>query len=157
MAIYNSVPPPEQQPTTTTPPPTATNLPLAAVQVQSPPTPVKNSAIDIDAWTISALQSLSVSPVARGIGAPLAIPIDEVVKAQPKPSERNVNFDGHEEQASTLRRPPSRRDSQRRRELVLKGKEGSRQRRRWENGMALRLNSRKQSLSGSASYSTLLY
>ncbi|KAH6958399.1 R3H-associated N-terminal domain-containing protein [Fusarium avenaceum] len=133
MAIYNSVPPPEQQPTTTTPPPTATNVPLAAVQVQSPPTPVKNSAIDIDAWTISALQSLSVSPVARGIGAPLAIPIDEVVKAQPKPSERNVNFDGHEEQASNLRRPPSRRDSQRRRELVLKGKEGSRQRRRWEN------------------------
>jgi hypothetical protein len=137
MAIYSSVPPPEQQPTTTTPTPTATNPPLAAIQVQSPPTPVKNSAIDIDAWTISALQSLSVSPIARGTGTPLAIPLDETVKVQPKSPERNVNFDDHEVPASTPRRPPSRRDSQRKRELVLKGKEGSRQRRRWENGMPL--------------------
>ncbi|KAF4988726.1 hypothetical protein FGRMN_9594 [Fusarium graminum] len=133
MAIYSSVPPPEQQPVSSTPPPTATNPPLAAVQVQSPPTPVKNSAIDIDAWTISALQSLSVSPVARGIGAPLTIPIDEAVTIKPKSPERNVNIDDQEGPASTLRRPPSRRDSQRKRELVLKGKEGSRQRRRWEN------------------------
>lgn len=137
MAIYSSVPPPEQQPTTTTPPPTATNPPLAAIQVQSPPTPVKNSAIDIDAWTISALQSLSVSPVARGTGNPLTIPIDEAVKAEPKSPERNVNFDEHAVPTSTPRRPPSRRDSQRKRDLVLKGKEGSRQRRRWENGMPL--------------------
>ncbi|KAH7189366.1 R3H-associated N-terminal domain-containing protein [Fusarium flagelliforme] len=133
MAIYSSVPPPEQQPTTTTPPPTATNPPLATIPVQSPPTPVKGSGIDIDAWTISALQSLAVSPVARGTGTPLAIPIDETAKAQPKSPERNVNFDEHEVPTSTPRRPPSRRDSQRKRELVLKGKEGSRQRRRWEN------------------------
>lgn len=139
MAIYSSVPPPEQQPTTTTPTPTATNPPLATIPVQSPPTPVKNSGIDIDAWTISALQSLAVSPVARGTGTPLAIPIDETVKAQPKSPERNVNFDEREVPTSTPRRPPSRRDSQRKRELVLKGKEGSRQRRRWENGMPLSL------------------
>ncbi|KAF4445116.1 hypothetical protein F53441_10958 [Fusarium austroafricanum] len=134
MAIYSSVPPPEQQSATTaTDTPTTTNPPLAALQVQSPPTPVKNVGVDIDAWTISALQSLSVSPVARGTGTPLAINIDEAVKPQPKSPERNVSFDEREAAASTLRRPPSRRDSQRKRELVLKGKEGSRQRRRWEN------------------------
>ncbi|RGP80867.1 hypothetical protein FLONG3_1015 [Fusarium longipes] len=133
MAIYSSVPPPEQQPTTTTSTPTATNPPLATIQVQSPPTPVKNSAIDIDAWTISALQSLKVSPAACGTGIPLAISIDEAVKVQPKSPKRNVNLDKHEEPTSPLRRPPSRRDSQRKRDLVLKGKEGSRQRRRWEN------------------------
>ncbi|CEI68931.1 hypothetical protein FVEN_g11936 [Fusarium venenatum] len=133
MAIYSSVPPPEQQPTTTTSTPTATNPPLAAIQAQSPPTPVKNSSIDIDAWTISALQSLSVSPVARGTCIPLAIPIDEVAKAQPKSPERNVDFDEHGVSTSIPKRPLSRRDSQRKRELVQKGKEGSRQRRRWEN------------------------
>ncbi|RGP76261.1 r3h-associated protein [Fusarium sporotrichioides] len=133
MAIYSSVPPPEQQPTTTTPTPTAANPPLAAIQVQSPPTPVKNSSIDIDAWTISALQSLSVSPVARGTGIPLAIPIDEAVKVQPKSPEHNVDFDEREAPTSVPKRPLSRRDSQRKRDLVLKGKEGSRQRRRWEN------------------------
>lgn len=34
-----------------------------------------------------------------------------------------------------LRRKSSQRDSMRRRDALLKGKEGSRQRRRWENGM----------------------
>ncbi|KAF4965289.1 hypothetical protein FSARC_6907 [Fusarium sarcochroum] len=134
MAIYSSVPPPELQPaTTTTPTPTATSPPVSAVQVQSPSTPVKNSGIDIDAWTISALQSLSVSPVARGTGTPLAIPIDETVKVKRESPKRIVDFDEHEVPTSTPRRPPSRRDSQRRRELLLKGNEGSRQRRRWEN------------------------
>ncbi|KAG5970701.1 hypothetical protein E4U55_001511, partial [Claviceps digitariae] len=52
----------------------------------SPPTPVSNGAIDIDAWTVSALQSLSVSPVARGTGTPLAIPIDDA--APPKREAR---------------------------------------------------------------------
>ncbi|KAF5022282.1 hypothetical protein F66182_5659 [Fusarium sp. NRRL 66182] len=131
MAIYSSVPPPEQQPATN--PATTTNASVSALPVQSPHTPVKNSAIDIDAWTISALQSLSVSPVARGTGTPLAIPIDEAVKPKPVSPERNVGFVEHEVPTETQRRPPSRRDSQRRRELVLKGKEGSRQRRRWEN------------------------
>ncbi|EMT60551.1 hypothetical protein FOPG_08326 [Fusarium oxysporum f. sp. conglutinans race 2 54008] len=133
MAIYSSVPPPEQQSASNTPTPAATNPSLAAVQLHSPPTPVKNGSIDIDAWTVSALQSLSVSPIARGTGTPLAIPLDEAVKAKSNSPERNVNFDEDEAPISTLRRPPSRRDSQRKRELVLKGKEGSRQRRRWEN------------------------
>ncbi|KAI1014980.1 hypothetical protein LB503_003754 [Fusarium chuoi] len=156
MAIYSSVPPPEQQAASNTPTPAATNPPLAALHVHSPPTPVKNGSIDIDAWTVSALESLSVSPIARGTGTPLAIPLDEVVKDKSNSPGRNVNFDEDEAPISTLRRPPSRRDSQRKRDLVLKGKEGSRQRRRWENGMALSLI-RKRSELGSASFCVAAY
>ncbi|KAJ4154094.1 hypothetical protein LMH87_010557 [Akanthomyces muscarius] len=96
---------------------------------------VHSTGIDIDAWTISALQSLSVSPIARGTGTPLSIPIDEHVL----PKTRTVTADGRavkfdtEEAVTPPRRPPSRRDSMARREALLKGKEGSRQRRRWEN------------------------
>lgn len=126
MAIFSAVPPPEHQPanpaTTSTPP------------VQSPPTPVKNSAIDIDAWTVSALQSLSVSPVARGIGSPLAIPIDEALRVKEQSAQRNVSFPIEEAPIEASRRPLSRRDSMKRRDSLLKGNEGSRQRRRWENG-----------------------
>lgn len=116
MAIYSSVPPPPEQATSGT-------------QVPATPPPHNSSTgIDIDAWTISALQSLSVFPVARGTGTPLTIPLDEEAK-------RNVNFaEGTEKPTETPRRPPSRRDSMKRREALLKGNEGSRQRRRWENG-----------------------
>jgi len=124
MAIYSAVPPP----------PEYTAVPLdnaapAAPANQTPATPSQNQSatdIDIDTWTISALQSLSVSPVARGTGTPLAIPID---------GERTVAFatEAAKDRIETPRRPPSRRDSMKRREALLKGKEGSRQRRRWEN------------------------
>lgn len=128
MAIYSAVPPPADHApaANTTPPP-----PI----VQSPSTPVTNGAIDIDAWTVSALQSLRVSPVARGTGSPLAIPIDLDVKVKQTASVvvRNVGFAGGDS-SSPPRRPLSRRDSQRTRDMVMKGKEGSRQRRRWENG-----------------------
>ncbi|KAF7534016.1 hypothetical protein G7Z17_g13432 [Cylindrodendrum hubeiense] len=125
MAIYSAVPPPPGHvPTanTTTPPPT----------VQTPSTPVTNNAIDIDAWTVSALQSLSVSPVARGIGSPLAIPIDLDIKVKESSTVRNVGSTG-QDAPSPPERPLSRKDSQRTRDMLKKGKEGSRQRRRWEN------------------------
>ncbi|KAM0258588.1 hypothetical protein ACHAQJ_003759 [Trichoderma viride] len=128
MAIYSAVPPPPQSP-----PPsqsTANNI--------FPVTPTSNAAIDIEAWTISALQSLSVSPVARGTGSPLTIPLDVLTT----PSKRSISRQQVTIVASSetvaaattlLRRPPSARDSQKHREAILKGKEGSRQRRRWEN------------------------
>ena len=121
MAIYSAVPPPPEQ--------AAESNTTAQVQPQS--TAVTNSAIDIDAWTVSALESLSVSPIARGTGTPLAIPIDEetTVKIEKK---SNVTFT--ETPVTPPRRPLSRRDSQKTRDMLLKGKEGSRQRRRWENG-----------------------
>lgn len=95
-----------------------------------------STGIDIDAWTISALQSLSVSPIARGTGTPLSIPIDEHVRPKARTATadgRAIKFDA-EKPVTPPRRPPSRRDSMARREALLKGKEGSRQRRRWENG-----------------------
>ncbi|TWU72774.1 hypothetical protein ED733_003286 [Metarhizium rileyi] len=118
MAIYSAVPPPEDY----------TNIP---VHLQSPPTPVINDAIDIDAWTISALQSLSVSPIARGTGTPLSIPLDN--GATVTKQARVVTLDESADQDVFPHRPPSRRDSMKRRDDLLKGKEGSRQRRRWEN------------------------
>ena len=128
MAIDRAVPPPPEAPAV----PLDKAAPAApAAPANLPPTPSQNQSatgIDIDAWTISALQSLSVSPAARGTGTPLAIPIDG--------SERTVAFatEAAKDRVETPRRPPSRRDSMKRREALLKGKEGSRQRRRWENG-----------------------
>lgn len=122
MAIYSAVPPPEEHTTILS-------------HLQSPSTPVTNGAIDIDAWTISALQSLSVSPIARGTGTPLAIPLDD--EAIVKKQTRVIGFNETEDDNALPRRPPSRRDSMKRRDAALKGKEGSRQRRRWENGNTL--------------------
>ncbi|KAJ6447155.1 uv-damaged DNA-binding protein [Purpureocillium lavendulum] len=125
MAIYSAVPPPEEL---------VSNV-AASGQLPPPPhhapsTPVTNGAIDIDAWTVQALQSLSISPVARGTGTPLAINIDDR-KVTVQADARAVDFKS--KTPDVPRRPPSARDSQRKRDAVLRGKEGSRQRRRWEN------------------------
>lgn len=122
MAIYSAVPPPAE--------PASADTTPAQSQPQS--TVVTNSSIDIEAWTISALQSLSVSPIARGTGSPLTIPIDVETKVK---QEKTVSITVAEGVLSPPRRPPSRRDSQKKRDELLKGKEGSRQRRRWENGI----------------------
>ncbi len=111
--------------------------------------------VDIEAWTVAALESLSVTPVARGTGAALSIPLDGGDHAA-SPSNGNGNGNGNGNTPAEMklrgtavafgdddafgasitppRRPPSRRDSMRKRDMLLKGKEGSRQRRRWENG-----------------------
>lgn len=100
--------------------------------------------MDIEAWTLSALQSLSVSPLARGTGSPLTIPLDEasarLQSAQTtQTTHRSVTIaiDARNQRRDPIRRPPSRRDSQKTREALLRGHEGSRQRRRWENGPSL--------------------
>ena len=113
MAIYSSVPPPEQ---------------AAAVAANAPTIP-----IDIESWTVSALESLSVSPTARGTNTGLTIPLDEVpaktvTLSIPAPTTAAVS-------PPKPRREVLRRDSLKRREALLKGKEGSRRRQRWENGM----------------------
>ncbi|KAK1543959.1 hypothetical protein CPAR01_04592 [Colletotrichum paranaense] len=135
MAIFSAVPPPEaidhQVPNTVSSPPPQSQTPVAAhVAAQSATT----GSVDIEAWTVSALESLSVSPIARGTGTPLAINLDEQVKkasaavtiATEKTTTTTV-------QQTPIRRPLSRRDSQKKREQLLKGNEGSRARRRWEN------------------------
>lgn len=108
MAIYSSVPPPEQ----------------AAAAVAAVPT----IPIDIEAWTVSALESLSVSPNARGTNTGLTIPLDEIPSKTVTPSVPATTS------PSKPRREILQRDSLKRREALLKGKEGSRRRQRWENG-----------------------
>lgn len=93
------------------------------------------SQADIEAWTLQALASLEVNPSARGTGVKLAIPLDtdpttdDSPRKYPKP-----------------RRESFQRDSQKHRDLLLKGKEGSRRRQRWENGMyiAIKLERHKR-------------
>lgn len=128
MAIYSAVPPPEEgSPAYNT---------ATQAQAQAP----QGSLIDIDAWTVSALQSLAVSPIARGTGTPLTIPIDEPTPVKQSPRAVKISESAAVEVSFTPpRRPPSRRDSQVHRNALLKGKEGSRQRRRWENGIVLAL------------------
>ncbi|GKT61786.1 UV-damaged DNA-binding protein [Colletotrichum tofieldiae] len=129
MAIYGAVPPPEEidHPVAATPDvPPQSQTPVAAhIAAQSATT----GSIDIEAWTVSALESLSVSPVARGTGVPLTINLDEQVKK----TAVTIATDAPPAQQAPIRRPLSRRDSQKKRDALLKGNEGSRQRRRWEN------------------------
>lgn len=84
---------------------------------------------DIEAWTEQATQSIAAFSLAnpgqsaRGASEALAIDID----AQKSAEEPRKDVD-------RPRREPLRRDSLKRREALLKGKEGSRRRRQWENG-----------------------
>ena len=100
----------------------------------SPPHP-----INIEVWTEEATQSLNAVSLVSPVGIPdtsvsLAIDLDEQSRqkqngiAGTDRREDNVNSGYHP------RREPLRRDSLKRREALLKGKEGSRRRTRWENG-----------------------
>lgn len=141
MAIYSAVPPPPEQ-AASTGTTTTSHAPHHHHQLSNAST----ASVDIEAWTVSALEALSVSPVARGTGNPLSIPLDDHLQqrsaasadgnAAPRMKLRHVKLDVDTGATITPpRRPPSRRDSLRRRDALLKGNEGSRQRRRWENGM----------------------
>ncbi|EFX05445.1 uv-damaged DNA-binding protein [Grosmannia clavigera kw1407] len=87
---------------------------------------------DVDAWALGVLKSLGMSSDARGTGGvPLGIHIDGLAH---RPAKKTVFVP---DQGAPLQNLLARRDSQRRREAVLKGKEGSRHRRRWENDRLL--------------------
>ncbi|KAM0325948.1 hypothetical protein ACHAQA_007253 [Verticillium albo-atrum] len=136
--ICSAVPPPSEDAPSVSPAPVSASprTPSRQNQHATPP-----GVIDIEAWTISALQSLSVSPIARGTGSPLAIPLDEATKqkqakAQAEPTKRTVTI-AVDPRADPIQRPLSRRDSLKSRDAALKGSEGSRQRRRWENDRLL--------------------
>ncbi|RDL39889.1 Uncharacterized protein BP5553_04229 [Venustampulla echinocandica] len=83
---------------------------------QAPLSNAQSTTATID--TLNALSSLSISPSARSTGVTLSIPLDgaEVKKRNVKPAKE-----------------PLRRDSLKRRDALLKGKEGTRRRQRWEN------------------------
>ncbi|KAJ4346161.1 hypothetical protein N0V95_005664 [Ascochyta clinopodiicola] len=91
--------------------------------------------IDIEAWTEQATAALgSVTLSAPAVVVPdtsvaFDIPLDELdAPARPAPATTS--------QVHTVyrRKELVRRDSLKRREALLKGKEGSRRRQRWENG-----------------------
>ncbi|KAH8680956.1 hypothetical protein BX600DRAFT_520159 [Xylariales sp. PMI_506] len=140
MAIYSAVPPPPElsvDSTATSQPQTYPEQPQAAGGSST-----NSGHIDIEAWTISALQSLSVSATARGTGASLSIPLDEQNNRRDaaRPSVAIQETGMAADAITPPRRPPSRRDSMKRRDALMKGKEGSRQRRRWENGYETNLD-----------------
>lgn len=109
----------------------------------------------ISAWTEQAAASLGDLRITdsmprnegtaalRGTSVSLSIPLDDhfpATDASPNPRVRIVDQNPEESRkvpAITFRRrEPLRRDSLKRREALLKGKDGSRRRQRWENGMS---------------------
>jgi hypothetical protein len=91
--------------------------------------------IDIEAWTeqaTAAMGSVAISSTPAAVqetSVAFDIPLDEHdAPARPAPATTT--------QVHTVykRKEPIRRDSLKRREELLKGKEGSRRRQRWENG-----------------------
>ncbi|CAO2652800.1 Nn.00g022110.m01.CDS01 [Neocucurbitaria sp. VM-36] len=105
----------------------------SALQHTVPPQP-----IDIEAWTEQAtvaLSSVTISApgdVVQGTSVTLAIPLDEH-DAPARPALAAAAQEG----GYYRRKEPLRRDSLKRREALLKGKEGSRRRQRWENDRLL--------------------
>jgi hypothetical protein len=108
----------------------------AKLELPSEPAPL-SAAQRIEAWTVEqaadALAATSISPRGvQGTTVTIEIPLDESIhqEAPPRPRADAVH-------TVYKRREPIRRDSQRRREALLKGKEGSRRRQRWENDRLL--------------------
>ncbi|KAK5108005.1 hypothetical protein LTR62_008899 [Meristemomyces frigidus] len=108
-------------------------------QLQTPDRVAAPSSIErVEAWTVSqvtdtlgATSITSPTPKARstrGRSVTLDIPLDDSSDEEPQPGSRR-------EAVHTVykRRTTIRRDSLDRREALLKGKEGSRRRQRWEN------------------------
>ncbi|OCK86012.1 hypothetical protein K432DRAFT_377109 [Lepidopterella palustris CBS 459.81] len=101
------------------------------------------TAIDIEAWTeqaTAALSSITISaaPTIPGASVTLKVPLDDHPVAR---QERVIGADVSATEAVRAgyarRREPLRRDSLKRRDALLKGKEGSRRRQRWENDRLL--------------------
>ncbi|KAL9004461.1 MAG: hypothetical protein Q9188_002734 [Gyalolechia gomerana] len=98
--------------------------------------------INIEAWTEQAAESLNAISLSstggvRGTSVSLAIPLDEQAAAKRTVAVEEGSHVPDDTAAYRPRREPLRRDSLRRREALLKGKEGSRRRQRWENDRLL--------------------
>ena len=101
------------------------------------------SAIDIEAWTVEqAAERLQAATIAaslpiRGTRVTIEIPLDEPVHRPdvdlPLDAPAYPVFKKEAVHTVYKRREPIRRDSLKRREALLKGKEGSRRRQRYEN------------------------
>ncbi|KIW05979.1 uncharacterized protein PV09_03163 [Verruconis gallopava] len=98
--------------------------------------------VDVAAWTrhaIEAMNGLSLhsdpnapAPDTSGATVAVQIPLDDNPD-RPTANGEGITAGQAVREGYVLRRKSSQRDSMRRRDALLKGKEGSRQRRRWEN------------------------
>ncbi|PYI24273.1 hypothetical protein BO99DRAFT_321367 [Aspergillus violaceofuscus CBS 115571] len=94
---------------------------------------------------VSLSQSTSTRTSFRGTMVSLSIPLDDPVPKTESASAARVKLLGQPStkdvqqvaSVSIRRREPMRRDSLKRREALLKGKDGSRRRQRWENDRLL--------------------
>lgn len=111
--------------------------------IQSPKPAAEAQPIDIETWTeeaTAALTTVTISApeaVATAVvtSAELEIPLDDAPTSV-RFSERPAVASTAAKQGGNYKRQELvRRDSLKRREALLKGKEGSRRRTRWENGM----------------------
>ncbi|SLM40774.1 thymidylate synthase [Lasallia pustulata] len=98
--------------------------------------------IDIEAWTEQATEALHAIAISspggvRGTSVTLAIPLDEHPASKQTDALAASQRVGDAFPVYRPRREPLRRDSLKRREALLKGKEGSRRRQRWENDRLL--------------------
>jgi hypothetical protein len=103
----------------------------------------KIAHVDVAAWTQHAVQamkglSLHADPSKPTVATPgtalgLQIPLDGE-HGKTSANGEGITAGQAVREGYVLRRKSSARDSMRRRDALLKGKEGSRQRRRWENG-----------------------
>lgn len=87
---------------------------------------------------LSIIDSTTARTGLRGASVSLAIPLDDDIPVTDTRQTSRVKLVGPSSQTQSVtfrRREPLRRDSLRRREALLKGKDGSRRRQRWENGM----------------------
>lgn len=135
MAYYNAVPPPESPGIAG-----VADSHASHGHHHHAPSVASTASVDIESWTVAALQALSVSPQARGTGESLAIPLDaswsgpepEPVRV-PKPATIRVSLDPGLANIAPPRRSGSHRDSMRTREALLKGEFSHRRRQRYDN------------------------
>lgn len=116
----------------------------AQVESQGSLTPQQTRAIS--AWTeqtTTSLEDLTLSESAPNASLPLTIPLDDPVPERGStPRVKLVTRSSAPKETQQVpsvsfrRREPLHRDSLRRREALQKGKDGSRRRQRWENGMS---------------------
>ena len=106
---------------------------MAVDDLTTSPQAAAPQPIDIEAWTeqaTAAMGSVAISAPAAalaGTSVLFDIPLDE----HSAPARPATTAQVH---TVYKRTEPVRRDSLKRREALLKGKEGSRRRQRWENG-----------------------
>ncbi len=130
--LQSSIVPPEKNKTMAI-------YPLHGAETRPPS--VYQQPFNIEIWTEETARAVGASSLqspgrTRHTIEALTIPIEEELN-----SRRIHTADDVDDSSTTRhRREPLRRDSLKRREALLKGKEGSRRRQRWENGSCYKLS-----------------